>query len=107
MPDALAVVKVGNSEWLLRRLTPSRAIAAMVGAVLSSTMRNRRPSATKRTTLCGRLAGVCANAVVVRNESIAVPRTGNRRIRHLRIGLFTGVLPTTHDGCVTGLTAKA
>ena len=34
MPDALAVVKVGNSAWLLRRLTPSRAIAAMVGAVV-------------------------------------------------------------------------
>ena len=61
MAEALAVVKVGNSEWLLRRLTPSRAIAAMVGAVASSTMRKRKPSATNRTTLCGRAAGACAN----------------------------------------------
>src|ERR1700722_12939295 len=86
MPDAFAVVKVGNSEWLLRRFTPSRAIAAMVGAVLSSTMRYRSPSATKSTTLCGRFAGACANDAVVRNESIAMPRMGSTRIGHLRIG---------------------
>ena len=61
--DAFAVVKVGNSAWLLRRLVPSRAIAAMVGAVVSSTMRERKPSATNSTTLCGRSDGVCAKAV--------------------------------------------
>src|SRR5215469_2843989 len=60
--DALAVVKVGNSEWLLRRLTPSRAMAAMVGAVVSSTMRARKPSATNSNTLCGGVAAVCAAA---------------------------------------------
>ena len=65
--EAFAVVKVGNSAWLLRRLTPSRAIAAMVGAVWSSTMRKRSPSATKRTTLCGRAAGACAKTA---NESV-------------------------------------
>src|SRR6516165_1922438 len=59
-PAAFAVVKVGNSAWLLRRLTPSRAMAAMVGAVRSSTMRKRNPSATNSTTLCGRGTGACA-----------------------------------------------
>ena len=34
----------------------------MVGAVVSSTMRERKPSATNSTTLCGRFAGVCAIA---------------------------------------------
>src|SRR5580658_9388925 len=106
MPDALAVVKVGNSEWLLRRLTPSRAMAAMVGAVLLSTIRNRRPSATKSTTLCGRLAGACANAIDVRNASIAVPRMSSRRIAHLRIGAVTAVLAATYDACVTAPTAQ-
>jgi len=62
MADALAVVKVGNRAWLLRKSTPSRAIAAMVGAVESSTMRDRKPSATNSTTLCGRDAGAWAEA---------------------------------------------
>jgi hypothetical protein len=34
----------------------------MVGAVVSSTMRARKPSATNSTTLCGRAAAVCAAA---------------------------------------------
>src|SRR5271165_1627202 len=62
MADAFAVVNVGNSAWLLRKLTPSRAIAAMVGAVVSSTTLERKPSATNRTTLAGRGASAWANA---------------------------------------------
>jgi hypothetical protein len=34
----------------------------MVGAVVSSTMRARKPSATNSNTLCGRVAAVCAAA---------------------------------------------
>jgi hypothetical protein len=37
-------------------------MAAMVGAVVSSTMRARKPSATNSNTLCGRVAAVCAAA---------------------------------------------
>ena len=71
MAEALAVVNVGNSEWLLRRLTPSRAIAAIVGAVVSSTMRERKPSATNSTTLCGRGEGDWAWAGTT--EATAIP----------------------------------
>src|ERR1700733_2376605 len=114
MPEALAVVKVGNSEWLLRRLTPSRAIAAMVGAVVSSTMRERRPSATNSTTLCGCEAGVCANAVVpkipktgCRTTScrIAVPRRSDGRMGLLRAkggGKGRRLFTPRDDACVTG-----
>ncbi len=85
MADALAVVKVGNSAWLLRRLTPSRAIAAMVGAVESSTMRKRRPSATNRTTLCGCGAGVCAKRAdaSVADSIVVVPRMSSGRMGKL------------------------
>src|SRR5580704_18070869 len=86
MPDAFAVVNVGNNEWLLRRLTPSRALAAMVGAVRSSTMRKRRPSATNRTTLYGFAAGVCANDAEANVEKIAVPRMSSGRIGRSRNG---------------------
>src|SRR5271156_2573501 len=85
IPDAFAVVKVGNNAWLLRRLTPSRAIFAMVGAVLSSTIRKRKPSATNRTTLLGRGIGAvvtAADASVV--DKIAVPKSNSGRMNSLR-----------------------
>src|SRR5215471_8705198 len=81
-PEAFAVVKVGNSAWLLRRLTPSRATAAMVGAVRSSTMRKRNPSATNKTTLRGGAAGACAKAAsakVVDRILVARERSGRMR----------------------------
>jgi hypothetical protein len=53
MADALAMVNVGNSEWLLTSETPWRANATMFGAFVSLTMRERKPSATKTTTLWG------------------------------------------------------
>src|SRR6516162_835117 len=82
IPEAFAVVKVGNSAWLLRRLTPSRAVAAMVGAVRSSTMRKRNPSATNKTILCGGAVGACAkaaNAKVVDRILVARKRSGRMR----------------------------
>src|SRR6516165_11859597 len=82
--DALAVVKVGNSEWLLRRLTPSRAMAAMVGAVVSSTMRARKPSATNSNTLCGRVAAVCAAAG---ETSASVAKIDVAKIDMTKIGM--------------------
>src|SRR5215831_1854033 len=106
MPEALAVVNVGNSAWLLRRSTPSRAIAAMVGAVLSSTRRERRPSAMKSTTLCGCPAGVCAKAAQPSiNCSNAAARESVGRIGKLRPGRgeIGGVLNGGYDTCVTGV----
>src|SRR5664279_2761507 len=48
MPEALAMVKVGNSECGLAKLTPLSRIAAMVGAVCGVTDKARRPSGTNR-----------------------------------------------------------
>ena len=102
MPDALAVVKVGNSAWPLRRLTPSRAIAAMVGAVESSTMRKRRPSATNRTILCGCGAGAWANAVDASvADSTVVPRTSSERMKQLPGFEGSHVLQRSYDADVT------
>ena len=110
--DAFAVVKVGNSEWLLRRLTPSRAIAAMVGAVVSSTIRDRKPSATNRTTLCGVPAGAWAKAAVATvvakgvakaNCRNAVPRRRDGRMDSsgARGNWGDRLLAAAHDTCVT------
>src|SRR5580704_7999782 len=57
-PEALAMVKVGNSECGLAKLTPWSRIAAMAGAVSGVTLRARKPSGTNRIKLCG----VCALA---------------------------------------------
>ncbi len=78
--EALAVVKVGNSEWLLRRLTPSRASVAIVGAVVSSTIRDRSPSATNSTTLWGR--GDCAEAMEM---AARIKRAASDKQRYIRI----------------------
>src|SRR3984885_2325831 len=102
MPDALGVVKVGNSAWLLRRLTPSRAMAAMVGAVWSSTMRKRKPSATNSTMLWGCGASACANAAEPTMACrIVVPSRSGRRMAKLRPKLETAVLTVADDDCVT------
>src|SRR5450631_3406183 len=47
-PEALAMVKVGNSECGLAKLTPLSRIAAMVGAVSGVTLRARKPSGTNK-----------------------------------------------------------
>src|SRR6478609_2259118 len=96
MTEAFAMVKVGNSAWLLRRLTPSRASAAMVGAVTSSTERKRKPSATNSTTLCGRAGGACPNAAVAVLARTAL-RINCRRIQMLQVHLHA-----TYDYEATG-----
>src|SRR4029077_12965751 len=58
MPDALAMVKVGNSECGLAKFTPLSRTAAMAGAVSGVTDRARRPSGTNRI----RLRWLCASA---------------------------------------------
>src|SRR5260370_24913941 len=61
--EALGVVKVGNSECGLAKLTPRSRIAAIVGAVAGSTLTARSPSGTNSTTVCGKVcAGFCAMA---------------------------------------------
>src|SRR5262245_12600415 len=54
MADALAVVKVGNSECEFLRLTPLSRTSAMAGAVSGVTESARSPSGTNRMTLFGR-----------------------------------------------------
>src|SRR5882724_5450304 len=78
MPEALAVVKVGNSEWVLVKRTPSAIRAVIAGAVFSLTMPALRPSDTNSTTLCGR-GGVWAAAG---NASAPRMMASSRRIRH-------------------------
>src|SRR5580700_2573102 len=105
MPEAFAVVKVGNRAWLLRRLTPSRAIAAMVGAVESSTMRKRRPSAMNRTMLCG--AGAWAKAVGASvADSTVVPIMSSGRMGQLRALTERHVLERSYDAGVTAATGS-
>ena len=58
--EPLAVVKVGNSEWLLARFTPWSRSAAMAGAVSGVTIPARIPSGTNRITLRGRAAAAAA-----------------------------------------------
>src|SRR5438552_2905196 len=49
--DALAVVTVGYSEWLLAKKTPCFCSRTSVGASVGFSDEGRNPSATKRTTL--------------------------------------------------------
>src|SRR4029078_11649963 len=56
MTDALAMVKVGNSECGLAKFTPLSRTAAMAGAVSGVTDRARRPSGTNQM----RLRWLCA-----------------------------------------------
>jgi hypothetical protein len=75
----------------LRRLTPLRAITAMVGAVVSSTMRERKPSATNNTTLCGLLPGICAEAAEMPAIAIAAANDNNLYIKWLEAPSLTAV----------------
>src|ERR1700741_2211760 len=60
MPEALAMVKVGNNECGLAKFTPLSRIAAMVGVVSGVTDSARSPSGTNRM----RLRWLCASAGV-------------------------------------------
>src|SRR5690242_5702944 len=61
MPDALAIVKVGNREWGLAKFTPLSRTAAKVGAVSGVTDSGRRPSGTNRI----KLRWFCASAEAI------------------------------------------
>jgi hypothetical protein len=67
-------------------------MAAMVGAVVSSTMRARKPSATNSNTLCGRVAAVCAAAG---ETSASVAKIDVAKIDMTKIGMTkTGMTKT-------------
>jgi hypothetical protein len=62
-------------------------MAAIVGAVLSSTMRKRKPSAMNNTMLCGRAVCVCARTggantawVKIICKMVAAKRSDDRRM---------------------------
>jgi hypothetical protein len=59
-------------------------MAAMVGAVVSSTMRARKPSATNSNTLCGRVAAVCAAAG---ETSASVAKIDVAKVDKTKIGM--------------------
>src|SRR5262249_58902237 len=80
--EELAIVKVGNTAWLLTRDTPWRARAARFGAVSWLTARERSPSATKITTLCGTAAGeVCLDCAWARTGVATATSPIERRDR--------------------------
>src|SRR5882724_1842579 len=72
MPEALAIVKVGNSECELVKLIPLSRIAAIVGAVSAVTFSARRPSGTNRMTFLGWL--FCAKAADTDNPKSPADR---------------------------------
>src|SRR6266481_8136460 len=53
MPEALAMVKVGNSECGFLKLTPLSRTSAIAGAVSGVTFNARNPSGMNRIILCG------------------------------------------------------
>src|SRR5579871_6946911 len=63
MPEAFAMVKVGNSECELAKFTPWSRTAAMVGALCGVTDSARRPSGMNMMTLrggCAPAAEICS-----------------------------------------------
>src|SRR5665647_562662 len=94
MAEALAVVKVGNSECGLAKLTPLSRIAAIVGAVAGVTFSARRPSGTNKMRLRGgsawavpscrpRAAQATASRVFDLNDMVVFPVL-------FMLGLFAG-----------------
>src|ERR1700719_1276365 len=104
--DALAVVKVGNSECGFLKLTPLSRTSAIAGAVSGATFSARIPSGTNRITLWGTL--FCANAVPA--DSKARPADRRTTERHIKISLERRIfrhigrclcLAFLYDGIVT------
>src|SRR6478752_2515149 len=100
MPEALAMVKVGNSECELRKLTPLSRTADMAGAVSGVTFSARSPSGTNKMRLRGGL--FWANTVGVeirqrlRERMVAAPRMKHLAIKEIgrtRPGLFSRFRP--------------
>src|SRR5215467_8791909 len=75
MAEALAVVKVGKTECGFLKLTPTSRAAAMTGAVSAVTLKARRPSATNRMRLLGRLASAASAplATTMANANVSRP----------------------------------
>src|SRR5258708_15944259 len=90
--EALAVVKVGNSEWLFLNDTPASRSAAMVGAVFWSTISARSPSGMNSTTLCGRSAAAA--------DDRAAPARTQVSAKHF--SRFVIVPPTVNRGRTLG-----
>src|SRR3954463_1993570 len=87
MPDALAMVKVGNRECELRKLTPWSRTAAIAGAVSGVTLSARSPSGTNKMRLRGGLfwaKAVAADKTVrLRERIVAAQRMGNLALKEL------------------------
>src|SRR6476646_5207198 len=79
MPEALAMVKVGNSECGFLKLTPLSRTSAIAGAVSGVTFNARSPSGMNRMILCG--VPFCADATPANSNVRPVDRdTSERRI---------------------------
>src|SRR2546421_5427628 len=74
MPEALAMVKVGNSECGFLKLTPLSRRSAIAGAVSGVTFNARNPSGMNRIILCG----VPFWASAVPTDNTARPADSNR-----------------------------
>src|SRR6266702_8020968 len=84
MPEALAMVKVGNIECGFLKLTPLSRISAMAGAVSGETFSARKPSGTNRIRLCGvALVSAKASPVDIRVR----PADSHRRERRMNNSL--------------------
>ena len=81
MPEALAMVKVGNSECGFLKLTPLSRRSAIAGAVSGVTFNARNPSGINRIILCG----VPFWASAVPTDSTARPADSNRIERRMNI----------------------
>src|SRR6266480_5776165 len=108
MPEALAMVKVGNSECGFLKLTPLSRTSAMAGAVSGVTFSARKPSGMNRTRLCGVL--FCADATAAVNvirlaDSSTIARRMNISPERLTCGWSAVALCLVLlcDGIVTDL----
>ena len=70
------MVKVGNSECGLTKLTPVSRNCAMAGVVCGVTERARKPSGTNKTRLCG----VCAVAAFGAVPSVSTAAAAASRL---------------------------
>src|SRR4051812_5584956 len=86
MPDALAMVKVGNSECEFRKLTPLSRTVDIAGAVSGVTFSARSPSGTNKMRLRGGLfwaKAVVADIKVRLRERMVAQRMKNLASKEL------------------------
>src|SRR6202051_166275 len=81
MPEALAMVNVGNRECGFLKLTPLSRTSAIDGAVSCVTFHARSPSGTNRIRLCGVL--FCADAAPA--DSSVRPADRMTNVRRMKI----------------------